>query len=116
MGARLMRYLQELDDVAGAEDSMGVGELLRIGGGEVRGEHAFVDAPAAEDLAGGAGAEHGGRRRRGGRRGGVGVEGGLGRGGVAGAHGDGSSGAEGGRERPGVSLNADAGGAAARAN
>ncbi|RRT65284.1 hypothetical protein B296_00041163 [Ensete ventricosum] len=69
---------------------MGVGELLRIGGGEVRGEHAFVDAPAAEDLAGGAGAEHGCSRRRGGRRGGgVGVEGRLGRGGVAGAHGRG---------------------------
>lgn len=58
------RYLQELDDVAGSEDSVRNGELERIGGGEIGGQDALLDAAAAEDLAGGARRDHHHRRRR----------------------------------------------------
>ncbi len=40
------------------------GELVRLGGREVRRQHAAVDAAAAQDLARGARAEHHRRRRR----------------------------------------------------
>lgn len=62
--------LEELDDVAGAEDAVSGGELVGLGGREVGSQDAAVDAAAAEDLARRAGAQHHGRRRRrGGRRG-----------------------------------------------
>lgn len=60
--------LEELDDVAGAEDAVGGGELVGLGGREVGGEDAAVDAAAAEDLARRAGAQHHRRLRRRGRR------------------------------------------------
>ena len=52
---------------------MSNGEFEGVCGREVRGQDAFIDAAAPEDLAGGAGAEDDGRgRRRRGRRGGGG--------------------------------------------
>lgn len=57
-------YLQELDDVAGTKHSVRNGELVRLGGREVRGQDALVHAPPAQDLAGGAWAENRRRRRR----------------------------------------------------
>lgn len=51
---RRKAYLEEFDDVAGAEDAVGDEEFEGIGGGEIRGEKALVDAAAAENLAGGA--------------------------------------------------------------
>ena len=72
---RLVADLEELDDVAGAEDAVRGGELVGLGGREVGRQHAAVDAAAPEDLARGAGAQHHRRlrrrrrRRRGRRRG-----------------------------------------------
>lgn len=51
-------YLQEFDDIAGAKDTVSSGELEGIMRWEIRGENAFFDAAAAQNLAGGAGAEH----------------------------------------------------------
>lgn len=69
-------YLQELDYVAGAEDAMSSGELERIVWREIRRQNTFVDAAAAQNLAGGARADHDGlRRRRVGRGGRWGVDG-----------------------------------------
>lgn len=46
-----INYLQEFDDVAGAEHSMCGGELERFGGRKIRREHAATGASPAEDLA-----------------------------------------------------------------
>jgi hypothetical protein len=53
--------LEELDDVAGAEYPVRGGKLVRLRGREVRRQHAPVNAPATEDLARRARAQH--RRR-----------------------------------------------------
>lgn len=65
-------YLQELDDIAGSKDSMGNGEFEGLRRREIWGQNTLLHAPAPEDLAGGAGAEHHrGRWRRRRRRGGA---------------------------------------------
>jgi len=64
VNARCVWYLQELDDVAGSEDSVSNGEFEGIGGGEIGSQDTLLDAPAAENLAGGTGANHHRRRRR----------------------------------------------------
>lgn len=61
---RFWKFLQELDDVASSEHSMRNGELVRLGGREVRGQDTLVHAPPAQDLAGGTRAEDCWRRRR----------------------------------------------------
>lgn len=44
-------YLQELDNVASSENAMGDGELERVAGRKIRGQYAFLHAPAPEELA-----------------------------------------------------------------
>lgn len=61
----LSKYLQEFDNVAGAEETVRGGELERLRPREIRGQHALVAAPPAKDLAGSAGAVDYRRRRRG---------------------------------------------------
>lgn len=61
--------LQDFDDVAGAEHTVGDGELERLRRWEVGRQDASLDAASPEDLACGAGSEnHAGLRRSGARR------------------------------------------------
>lgn len=49
---RRAKVVEQLCDVAGTEDSMDIGELRRLVGGEVGREHAALSAFPTEELAG----------------------------------------------------------------
>ena len=53
-----MKYLQKLDDVAGAEDTVGNGELGRLGGREIRSQNTFFSTSPPQNLASSAWANH----------------------------------------------------------